>query len=403
MAKTVEKLSGVGVPKLKKPGLYNDGEGLYFQITQKGSRSWALRFKLHGKPRQMGLGSFPAISLATARDLARDARGKVKQGIDPIKDRDDVAAEAKAVAANSITFEKAATEFIAERKATWSDPKAERYWTNAVGNHCGAINGIPVLGVTTELVCDVLKPLWKAKKEGGALDTGKKLRGFIEMVLDWAKAKKWRMGENPARWKGNLSNLLGAPGQIEARGHFDALPYAQIKAFIPKLRAMEGIASEAVQFTILTAARSNMVRGAKWGEIDWKNKVWTCPPDRMKGKKGSRKEHKTPLSDAALAILKTRLKAKDGPLIFPGRNGKAMSDMSMTAVIRRMKRKDVSVHGFRSTFSDWAHETTQHDNHTIEIALAHTVGNVVERAYRRGDMFAKRVAIMADWAQFCGA
>jgi integrase len=248
------------------------------------------------------------------------------------------------------------------------------------------------------MVVDVLKPIWGTKT-----DTATKLRGRIEMVFDWARTKKFRTGENPARWKGHLSNLLAAPEQVRERGHFAALPYSRMASFMPKLRTMDGIAAQALQFTILTVARSNMVRGAKWAEIDWKNKIWTCPAERMKGKKGQRKEQRTPLSDAAIAILKERHKAKDGLYIFPGRDGGAMSDMSLTAVLRRMKRKDADVHGFRSTFSDWAHETTQHDNHTIELALAHKVGTAVERAYRRGDMFKKRVALMDDWAKFCGA
>lgn len=390
------KLTQLQVDKQKTKGVYPDGAGLYLNVTIGGSKSWLYRYMLAGKQHWMGLGSYPDVSLAEAREKAADARKMTRQNIDPLAEKRQATNIIRASIAKAMSFDKAAEQFIDAHKSGWKNEKHIDQWRNTLATYASPVIGnLDVSMIETSHVMKILEKdnFWHEKTE-----TAHRVRGRIESVLDWATARKYRSGENPARWKGHLDKLLPARTKVKKTEHHAALPWAEIGAFMADLRQQVGIAARAVEYTILTAARSGEVRGATWDEIDLEAGVWIIPADRMKAKK----EHRVPLSTKALALLAEQKKLFPEGYVFPGaKEGKPLSDMSLTAVLRRMDRNEITIHGFRSTFRDWAAESTAYPGEMVEMALAHTIGNKVEAAYRRGDLFEKRRRLMQDWCDFC--
>lgn len=376
------------------PGLHSVGgvAGLAMQITPTGARSWILRVVVGGKRRDMGLGGFPDVTLAAAKEAARAARLKVKEGIDPIVDAKAKRSALFAARVASMTFREAALAFIGVKEAEWKNAKHVSQWHNTLTTYAYPVIGdIFVREIEQSHVMRVLEPIWLTKTE-----TATRLRGRLESILDWARVRGYRTGENPARWRGHLDMLLPTPGKVQKVEHHPALPFDELGGFMVLLRQMEGMGARALEFAILTAARSGEVRGARWGEIDLADATWTIPADRMKAKR----EHRAALNDEAVALLESL--PRTGDLIFPNTKGAPLSDMTLTAVLRRMERGDITAHGFRSTFRDWCSERTNYPRDVAEMALAHTVGDKVEAAYRRGDLFEKRRLMMRDWGKFCG-
>lgn len=390
----IHRLSALRVAKLKEPGYHGDGGGLYLQVSPVGTKSWVFRFKLNGRAREMGLGSLSTFTLAEARDRAAECRRQVQDGIDPIEARKAVKAEGRLEAAKAMTFAACATAYINAHKASWKNAKHVSQWENTIATYTEPVFGaLPVQSLDTALVMRVLEPMWRDKPE-----TASRLRGRIESILDWATVRGLRRGENPARWRGHLDALLPARSKVRAVQHHAALPYDEMGAFVQTVRAETGVAALALEFLILTAARTGEVIGAEWGELDLEQKVWTVPAERMKGKR----EHRVPLSPAALKIITAMQAIRTGDYVFPGRKPeKPLSNMAMLALLRRMKREDLTSHGFRSTFRDWAAERTSYPREVAEAALAHAVGDKVEAAYRRGDLFEKRRRLMNEWAKHC--
>jgi integrase len=390
----VKALSPIEVQRLTTPGMNFVGEvaGLALLVKVTGARSWILRCSIAGKRRDMGLGGFPDVTLADARRRARDMRERIDNGEDPIGQRRESRAALRAALVKAMTFDQCVDAYLNAHNESWSNPKHRQQWRNTLTSYAGPVVGaLNVAHIETGHVLKVLEPIWKTKTE-----TASRLRGRMESVLSWATTRGYRTGENPARWKGHLQNLLAMPSKIAKVEHHAALPYRELGAFMADLSRREGIGARALEFAILTAARSGEVRGAAWAEIDLEAALWTVPGERMKAKN----EHAVPLSDAALAIL--RALPREGSLVFPGaREGRPLSDMSLTAVLRRMGRGDLTAHGFRSTFRDWAAEQTAYPPDVVEMSLAHTITNKVEAAYRRGDLIEKRRRLMGDWAQFC--
>jgi integrase len=394
LAKTVEKLTAAAVSRAIKPGYYGDGAGLYLQVSSTGTKSWIFRFSRAGKERHMGLGPLHTISLAGAREKAKECRAALLQGVDPLDVKNAVKLEAKLDRAKTVTFDYCAEEYIAAHRGSWKNAKHAAQWTSTIATYASPVIGaLPVAAIDTALVVKVLQPIWQEKTE-----TATRLRSRIENILDWATVSKFRAGENPARWRGHLDNLLADPNKVARVAHHAALPWQEIGEFMAELRRREGIAARAVEFGILTAARSGEIRGALWSEIDQDAAVWTVPAERMK----AGREHRVPLSTEALALLKSM--PRIGEYIFPGQRGDyALSDMSLTAVLRRMDRKDITVHGFRSTFRDWCAESVGNSfpREVCEHALAHSLPDKVEAAYRRGDLIEKRKVLMQVWADYC--
>jgi integrase len=394
MARKAKELSALEVSRLSKEGNHAVGgvAGLYLYINDTGARSWVLRTMVGDKRRHMGLGGFPDVPLAQAKEKARKARDDISNGVDPIAQRKAALSALRAQQATEKTFKEAAQGYLDAHSESWKNPKHAAQWAKTLETYAYPhMEKLLVRDVAQEHVLAVLEPIWKTKNE-----TASRLRGRIESVLDWSTVRKYRSGENPARWKGHLDMLLAAPSKIQKVVHHKALPLNEMSAFMTALRKREGLAARALEFTILCASRSGEVRGATWEEIDLANAVWTIPAGRMK----AGKEHRVPLSDAALQVLNNLPKFKDNPLVFPAPRGGVMSDMTMTAVMRRMEVNAVP-HGFRSTFRDWAGERTNYPREIAEQALAHTIGNQVEAAYRRGDALDKRREMMKDWAEFC--
>jgi integrase len=394
MARTVGKLTALKVGRPLKPGMYADGAGLYLQVRGAGAKSWVFRFSLHGKAREMGFGSLSAVSLSDARTKAAECRRLRQEGIDPIEARKARRQQAALDAAKSLTFKEASASYIASHKAGWRNEKHASQWENTLATYAEPVLGrLSIQAIDTGLVLKVLEPIWKTKPE-----TASRIRGRIEAILDWAKVRGLRQGENPARWRGHLDHLLPAKAKVRRVKHHAALPYAELPDFIANLRAQESVAARALEFTILTAARTGDTIGAVWDEVNTSEKIWTVPAGRMK----AGKEHRVPLSSRALAILRDAHDLRTADCVFPGgKAGKPLSNMAMTEVLRRMGRGDVTVHGFRSTLRDWAAERTNFPSEVVEMALAHAVGNKVEAAYRRGDLFDKRRRLMAEWATYC--
>jgi integrase len=401
------KLTHLQATKLKEPGLYGDGAGLWIKVTEHGSKSWIFRFTRAGRERWMGLGSFPDVSIAEARDAAADFRKKIRNGIDPLQEKQEQVAIALAASATAMTFDWCAEQYITAHKSGWKNSKHIDQWKNTLATYAAPIVGaLAVNKIDTSDVMRILQPIWSTKSE-----TASRLRGRIESILDWATTRKFRTGENPARWKGHLDNLLPARSKLARVQHHPALPWSEMAAFMAELRKQVGVSARALEFTILTAARSGEVRGMVWSEVDFSTGMWIVPADRMK----AGNEHRVPLTEQALRVLRLAKEATslmNTQLVFPGTTFtkptdsetptlKPLSDMSLTAVLRRMERGDITAHGFRSSFRDWAAEATDFPRDMAEMALAHTVGSAVEAAYRRGDMLEKRRHMMAEWAKHC--
>ncbi len=342
----------------------------------------------------MGLWSVNDRTLAEARDEATKARRLLRDGIDPIEARD---AEKKSMAldvARSMTFAECAAAYIEAHKSGWKNAKHASQWTNTLETYCGPVFGaLPVQSVDTALVCKVLEPVWNEKPE-----TATRVRARMERVLDWATVRGYRDGDNPARWRGHMDKLLPALKKKNRVTHHAALPFDRVGEFMADLRKQEGFAARALEFLILTATRTSEVTGARWDEFNLNAGVWTIPAERMK----AGNEHRVPLSPAALALLKTMSEIRLNDWVFHGKgNGSPLSNMAMLELLKRMERTDITVHGFRSTFKDWASERTNYPREVTEMALAHTIGDKVEAAYRRGDLFEKRTALMVEWAKHC--
>ncbi len=391
-------LSAVEVRKLRVPAYYGDGGGLYLQISPAGTKSWIFRYteKLTAKRREMGLGSVQTLGLAEARDQSALYRSQLLNGLDPLAVRDAERRAQQLDEARSITFADVAKQYIDSHRSGWANAKHADQWSSTVATYCGPVLGhVPIADINTELVLKCIEPIWSTKTE-----TATRVRGRIEAILAYAKSRGLRTGENPAQWRGHLDQALPKPSKVAAVEHHAALPFAEIGGFMQALRLREGIAARAMEFAILTAARSGEVRGATWEEFDLVARTWTIPAAKMKAKR----EHRVPLSKRAIAVLRGMEAFRRGACVFPSSiMNKPLSDMTLSAVLRRMDRDDITVHGFRSSFRDWAAEETDFSGEVIEMSLAHAIGNKVEAAYRRGDLFEKRRELMTDWAKYCTA
>ena len=390
MGLTVKKIA-----KLSKPGRYGDGHNLFLQVGPTGTKSWLLRYRLKGRERWMGLGALADFNLNEARDRARKARQLIADKIDPLDARAAERAAAELQAARAMTFADAAKAYFETHEASWTSRKYRQQFLNTLRDYVlPKIGRLAVADIDTGQVLRCVEPHWKDK----AVTMSRVLRR-IAAVLDWATVRGYRSGDNPARWQGHISEALPAPQKIAKPEHHPALPYAELPQFMAALAAAPGIAARALVFLILTAARTGEVANAVWSEIDLDAKIWIIPAARMKADR----EHRVPLSDRAIEVLRGLPREDGSDFVFPSpvKPGAPISaSLAMLRVLRRI-RSDVSVHGFRSTFSTWAHETTAYANHAIELSLAHTVGNAVERAYQRSDLFNKRRKLMDDWARYC--
>ena len=366
---------------------------MWFQITPLGSRSWLLRYMRHGRAREMGLGPYPEVTLAEARDAALEARRLLRRGIDPIDDRKRRRKAERLEAEKNIRFAEAARRYVDDHRDGWQNPKHAAQWASTLETYANPVLGaMDARDITPGHVEMVLRPIWLEKQE-----TASRLRSRIELVLGWCKTNSYREGENPARWKENLKHLLPKrPKKSLTVKHHPAMPWAELPAFMNRLREVGGMGARALEFLILTAARSGEVRGATWSEINLEKTTWTIPADRMKGGL----EHRVPLTDDALELLRALPRMAGSPYVFFAARGGKLSDMTVSAVTRRMKAEAVP-HGFRSTFRDWCAETTNYPREVCEEALAHVNPNKVELAYRRTDLFDKRRALMDEWAAFC--
>jgi integrase len=389
------KLSAVKVARVSKSGRYGDGEGLWLQVTSSGTKSWAFRYMQNGRARQMGLGSADLLSLKEAREHARQARRLLKiDGVDPLEARRQARLNAELEAARALTFQDCAQRYIAAHEAGWRNPTHRAQWKATLATYAyHEIGNLPISAIDTALVMRVLEPIWQQKPE-----TASRLRGRIESILDWAAARSYRQGENPARWRGHLNKLLPSRRKIAAVQHHPAMPYRDVPGFMVRLRQRDGISPRALEFVILTAARTGEAIGAAWPEIDFDERAWTVPAQRMKG----RRPHRVPLSKPCIDLLTALPRFRGCDFVFPGtREGRGLSNMALLELMRGMAPAYVP-HGFRSSFKDWARETTDHQNGIVEAALAHAIGDKVEAAYTRGDALAKRRALMDDWASYCG-
>ncbi len=385
-------LSEHRIKALTAPGRYSDGDNLYLSVSRTGRKTWAFLYARGGRPRQMGLGPVALTKLKDAREQAIDLRRMLRDGIDPIDARKKAAA---LPAPKVVTFKEVAEDCVTALAPKWTNKKSEPQWRSTLATYVyPSLGEMDVAKITTDDVYRVLEPIWVKKAE-----TATRLRARIETVLNRASARKLRTGDNPARLTGNLDHLLPTQSKVKRVKHHAALPYTDLAAFMADLRRREGIAPRALEFAILTAARTTETIEARWSEIDMEAGIWSVPAERMK----ARRDHRVPLSKSALALLKTlpRDAKSDFVFISPNNPGKPMSNMALLAILKRMKRRDITTHGFRSAFRDWAAETTAYPDAVVEMALAHAIGNAVEAAYRRGDLFDKRTRLMADWASFC--
>jgi integrase len=392
--RSAKPLSVKAVAQIDKPGWHAVGDGAYLQISKDGGRSWLFRYKLNGKARAMGLGPFGLVSLAEAREKARTARKLLLEGIDPLDAKAAKRRQATIAAAKAITFKDCAERYIKSHSAGWRNPKHKAQWSATLETYAYPVFGnLAVADVDTGLVLKALEPIWATKPE-----TASRVRSRIEVILSWAKVRGYREGENPARWRGHLDQTLPARHKVRKVQHHAALPQAELPAFMIELRKRDGVAARALEFAILTAARTGEVIGATWDEIDLDEKIWIVPAERMKGKE----RHRVPLSDQAIALLNELPRVEGSDHVFPGsRDKRPLSNMALLMMLRRMDRDDLTVHGFRSTFRDWAADTTGYANEVVEKALAHVVPYATEAAYRRGDMLERRRPLMDDWAAYC--
>lgn len=391
------KLNTKQIENLSEPGTYEDGDGLRLVVKASGKKSWVLRFQLAGKRREMGLGGFPDVKLKDARSEAVIQRQLLQKKIDPLAERETarlaMAKAALAEQAKAITFKSIALDYIAAHRFGWKNAKHAQQWGNTLTTYAyPVLENLNAEDVTTEHVLKVLTPIWQVKPE-----TASRVRNRMEMVLDAAKVRGLREGENPARWRGHLDKLLPPRSKVKTVVHHPALPWVEMPAFMKEIRKHDELSYKAMQLTILTACRTNEVLGATWDEFDLEKGVWKIPPHRMK----AAKEHRVPLSQAALDLLNGLIRLSGNSHVFPGaREGKHLSNMSMLMGLRRMGRTDLTMHGFRSTFRDWAAESTQYPREVCELALAHVRQDKVEAAYFRGDLFEKRQGMMSDWAVY---
>jgi integrase len=388
--RTLNRLSPLKVGKLKGRGMYADGGGLYLRISDSGTKGWIFRYTDDGKLHDMGLGPVHTIGLPRARELARECRELRLQGIDPITHRRASVAARRVSDAKAMTFKQCADAYIAAHEIGWRNAEHRRQWSKTLAQYAHpTIGDLPVAAIDTALVMKVLEPIWQTIPE-----TATRVRGRIESILDWARARGYRSSENPARWRGHLDHFLPARARVQRVTHLAALPYDQVGAFMASLRQETSLGARALEFAILTAARTGEVLRAAWDEIELRAKVWTIPAQRMK----AGKEHRIPLSDAALALLAQHPRLNE--YVFPGQRGH-LSEKTMQLALRRMGQREITVHGFRSTFRDWASERTAFPREVAEMALAHAIPNAVEAAYRRGDLFEKRRKLMEAWAAYC--
>jgi integrase len=388
------RLTAIAVKKASEKAMLSDGGGLYLQVTSLETKSWIFRFALKGRERQMGLGAYPDVSLLEARDHAARCRAFLREGIDPIEARKGARRKIELEAAKAITFKAAAEGYINAHSAAWKNAKHKAQWSSTLSLYAYPMfGGIPVHQIDVGLVLKAIEPIWTTKTE-----TASRLRGRIESILDWASTRGFREGENPARWRGHLENLLPQKSKVAEVAHHAALPFADLPDFMKALRAEESIAARILEFLILTASRTGEVIGARWSEFNTETTLWTIPADRMK----AGKMHRVPLSGRAVQIIQNFKKNSLGEFVFTGgKKDKPLSNMAMLALLKRMERSDITAHGFRSTFRDWVAEKTEFPSELAEMALAHTVTNKVEAAYRRGDMLEKRALLMKNWGLFC--
>jgi integrase len=403
MARQMFRLTARKVETVRKAGLYADGGNLFLQVTEGGPKSWIFRYSKRTRNAKgrfeegwMGLGSLNAVGLAKARQLAAENRALLAERKDPQEVRKTKRIEAALAAANTISFDEAARRYIAAHSAGWRNPKHHAQWESTLKQFCSPVFGsMPVSTVDTALVLKVLEPIWTEKHE-----TALRLRGRIEKILDWAKARDYRVGENPARWRGHLDKLLANVSRRRRTVHFASMVHAEVPAFFATLGEQDGIAADALAFTILCACRTNETIGARWSEIDLQNRVWAVPGNRMK----SGRDFRVPLSPAAVKLLESLPGGEGDSFVFPGqKRDRPLSNMALAMTLRRMKRDEVTVHGFRSSFRNWCAELTNHSREVVEAALAHVVESATEAAYFRSDLFERRRKLMNDWARYVTA
>lgn len=403
MARPTNRLSALTLKKDLPPGLYADGGGLYMQVSQQKTKAWIFRFTRSGVPRKMGLGPVSVkaddkrITLSDARQKATAARSLLIDGVDPIEARNAKRAQTALQDAQAVTFKHCADEYLRDNQASWKNEVHRRQWGSTLKTYVHPVIGhLPVAGVDTGLVLKILRPIWNEKPE-----TANRVRGRVETILDWAKTHSYRQGDNAARWKGHLDNVLPKRSKVKRVRHHPALPYPDVPEFVAELHDIEGITAQALEFTILTAGRTGAVIGALLTEIDFDAKIWTVPPERAGTKIDGDASRRIPLCDRAIEILKALPREDGNPHVFIGdKPGRHLSNMAMLELMREMRPGFVP-HGFRSSFKDWCAETTSYPNEVSEAALWHVVADKVEAAYRRGDLFEKRCSLMDDWAKFC--
>jgi integrase len=394
VARTLNRLSNFRVERAKRPGMYADGGGLYLRVAEGGSKQWIFRYVINGRLRDMGIGPEHTLTLAEARERATAARKLRLDGIDPIEHKRAQRAAQQAADAKAMTFKQCAEGYIRDNEAEWTNPKHRYEWSSTLSRYVYPVLGnLPVATIDTPLVLRVVKPLWERAPE-----TASRVRGRIENVLGWATVHHYRTGDNPARWRGLLEHALPARNKVAKVKHLAALPYAQAALFMAKVRQDTRVSARCLEFIALTAARVGEAVTATWNEINFADRVWTVPAERMKADK----EHRIPLPDAALAVLKAMQTIRQSDYVFPGqRNAHAVGANSVLRVAKEASGLDITTHGLRSTFRDWAAECTSFDNNAVEMALAHTIPSAVEKAYRRGDLFDKRRKLMDAWAAYC--
>lgn len=411
--RTIGKLKALNVVREQRPGMYGDGGGLYLQVTSGGAKSWIFRYwKSHrdpqtgallrdpktgrtlGRSREMGLGSSAVVTLGEARERAIECRRLIERGIDPIDARTQIAEQQALKRAKCVNFKDAAAAYMAAHRPSWKNEKHASQWSSTLETYAYPVMGsLSVQDIDTAVLIKVLEPIWQTRPE-----TASRLRGRIESVLDWATVSSYRQGENPARWRGHLAHLLPAISKVRTIKHHAAMPYSELPGFLVELRKQPGNGARALEFLILTAARTGETIGARLQEINLQEGVWTVPAARMK----AAKEHRVPLSKPALELVQSMTGTQTDEAVFPSaRSNRPLSNMAMLKVLERMGRGNLTVHGFRSTFRDWAAERISFQSEVVEMALAHAVSNKVEAAYRRGDLFEKRRKLMAAWGAFC--
>jgi integrase len=399
MGRIAKPLAAIEVGRIKGAGYHAVGTvpGLHLQVSPNGARSWVIRIMVGSKRREIGLGPYPAITLAMAHQKARDTRELAEQGVDPVDQKNAILSALKAEQAKAITFGQAAQAYIKAVEAEWRNPKHAKQWAATLETYAFPVmGGLLVRDIGLTHVLKVLEPIWQTKTE-----TASRLRGRIESVLAWATTRGYRSGENPARWRGHLDTLLAAPNKIKGEEHYPAVSIVDAGAFLRDLRARVGMGARALEFTMLTAARSGEVRGAVWSEIDLDAGIWTIPAGRMK----AGREHSEPLSPAAVHLLKEQPRFDGEDIVFPSPRGGTMSDMTLSKLMKSMGYKDRDgrlcvPHGLRSTFRDWAAERTNYPREVVEAALAHTNADKTEAAYLRSNLLVKRSGLMAEWSKF---